>query len=95
MGSPRNSAAKSARAFCLFLLLLLLSMPIALSQTIGLQPESSLSFIHDPAGLAQQKFHADLRFSLSLSLANISLDVDYVVEGNLMVVSLRGIDDLR
>lgn len=95
MGSSRNSAAKSARAFCLFLLLLLLSMPIALSQTIGLQPESSLSFIHDPAGLAQQKFHADLRFSLSLSLANISLDVDYVVEGNLMVVSLRGIDDLR
>ncbi len=71
-------------------------MPPALSQTIDLRPESSLSFTHDAAGLAQQRLRSDLWLSLSLSFTNnISLDLDYIVEGTLTAVSLRGLDDLR
>ncbi len=69
--------------------------PPALSQTIDFKQEDALSFTQDIVGLAEQKLNLESQFTLSSALADISMDVDYTVEGVLSGVSLRTLNDLR
>ena len=76
------------------LFFLLLTLP-ALSQTIDFKQEDALSFTQDIVGPAEQRLEVELQLTLSSALADVSMDMDYTVEGVLSGVSLRTLNDLR
>lgn len=93
MGSHRDGFFGSFPViWALFFLFL---TPPALSQTIDFKQEGALSFIQDPVGLAEQSLEVESQLTLSSALADISMDMDYTVEGVLSGVSLRTLNDLR
>ncbi|HCP32589.1 TPA: hypothetical protein DIT45_05040 [Candidatus Acetothermia bacterium] len=73
---------------------LFLTLPV-LSQTIDFKQENALSFTRDIVGLAEQRLKVELQLTLSSALADVSMDVDYTVEGVLSGVSLRTLNALR
>jgi len=76
------------------LFFLFLTLP-ALSQTIDFKQEGALSFTQDIVGPAEQRLEVELQLTLSSALADVSMDMDYTVEGVLSGVSLRTLNDLR
>jgi len=76
-------------------LFFLLLTPPALSQTIDFKQEDALSFTQDIVGPAEQRLEVELQLTLSSALADVSMDMDYTVEGVLSGVSLRTLNDLR
>ncbi|MCK4598826.1 hypothetical protein KAU37_03235, partial [Candidatus Bipolaricaulota bacterium] len=65
------------------------------SQTIDFKQEDALSFTQDIVGPAEQRLEVELQLTLSSALADVSMDMDYTVEGVLSGVSLRTLNDLR
>jgi len=93
MGSQRDGFFGSFPViWALFFLLL---TPPAFSQTIDFKQEDALSFTQDIVGPAEQRLEVELQLTLSSALADVSMDMDYTVEGVLSGVSLRTLNDLR
>jgi len=93
MGSQRDGFFGSFPViWALFFLLL---TPPAFSQTIDFKQENALSFTQDIVGPAEQRLEVELQLTLSSALADVSMDMDYTVEGVLSGVSLRTLNDLR